>query len=92
MIAGAQALSSAFFGEGTGSIFLDDVACTGSELTLLECPTDPIGSHNCGHYEDAGVHCPCTYKKATHTRDLKISYLDSLAPIAIHVSCFILRS
>ena len=34
---------------------LDDVACSGSEMTLLECSATT--SHNCGHSEDAGVTC-----------------------------------
>ena len=52
---GGVARSSAYFGVGTGDIVLDDVQCTGSEMTLLECTATT--SHNCGHYEDAGVTC-----------------------------------
>ena len=51
------ALSFAFFGEGTGPIWLDDVSCTGSESELLECPHNGIGNHNCNHFEDASVSC-----------------------------------
>ena len=52
-----MALSFAFFGEGTGPIWLDNVFCTGFESELLECPHNGIGNHNCGHYEDASVKC-----------------------------------
>ena len=52
-----MALNRAFFGQGTGPIFLDDVACTGNEQTLLSCPHRGINNHNCGHHEDAGVNC-----------------------------------
>ena len=34
---------------------MDDVQCTGSELTLVECTH--LTSHNCGHSEDASVQC-----------------------------------
>ena len=50
-------LSFAYFGRGSGPIHYDDVACTGSETRLADCSHRGIGSHNCGHSEDAGVVC-----------------------------------
>ncbi|XP_061534873.1 uromodulin-like [Phycodurus eques] len=47
----------AHFGQGSGPIWLDNVRCTGSESKLGECNHQGIGSHNCGHHEDAGVVC-----------------------------------
>ena len=47
----------AAFGEGTGPIILDEVQCAGTESTLLNCPANQIGMHDCGHYEDAGIVC-----------------------------------
>ncbi|PIK48343.1 putative deleted in malignant brain tumors 1 protein-like [Apostichopus japonicus] len=49
------ALSFAFFSEGTGLIHLDDVVCSGSESSLLDCVHTTV--HDCGHHEDAGVSC-----------------------------------
>ena len=49
---------SAFFGQGTVPILLDDVLCAGSETQLINCPYTAL--HNCFHSEDAGVTCPGT--------------------------------
>lgn len=54
---GAQALSLAYFGQGTGQILLDNVECTGSESRLIECTANQIAAHNCIHLEDASVRC-----------------------------------
>ena len=63
---GAVARINAYFGPGTGAIVLDNVRCTGSEPTLLSCTTNPIGTHNCGHHEDAGVECqPAPFSEQT---------------------------
>ena len=54
---GASSRSSAYFGQGSGPIWLDEVRCSGGEERLLSCPANSIGSHNCGHSEDAAVIC-----------------------------------
>ena len=38
-------------------ILLDDVQCTGSESSLLECSRSPLGDHDCDGSSGAGVRC-----------------------------------
>ncbi|NWY50307.1 C163A protein, partial [Chionis minor] len=52
-----SALSEAAFGEGTGPIWLEKVHCTGTELSLWDCPAKLLFVKNCDHKEDAAVNC-----------------------------------
>lgn len=53
-----KAARNSEFGEGKDQrILLDDVQCDGSESSLLDCIHPGVGTHNCAHYEDAGVIC-----------------------------------
>ena len=52
----AIAYSNALHGQGSGSILLDDVACTGTESRLIDCSYDS-STADCSHSEDAAVYC-----------------------------------
>ncbi|TRY58898.1 hypothetical protein DNTS_003108 [Danionella cerebrum] len=52
-----DAMKSAYFGKGSGQIWMDNVHCSGSEDTLSKCPFNSWGIHDCVHGEDAGVIC-----------------------------------
>nr|XP_054757274.1 uncharacterized protein LOC129263387 [Lytechinus pictus] len=62
-LTGGVALTQAHFGQGSGQIWMDNLACEGTENALDECGHNGWGSHNCGHHEDAGVVCeaPAVY-------------------------------
>lgn len=48
---------NAAFGQGSGSVWLDDVKCLESEGRLTQCSHRGLGGHDCNHDEDAGVVC-----------------------------------
>ena len=50
---------SSLFDSGASSqrIWLDDVACSGSESRLSACRHAGIGNENCAHSEDVGIVC-----------------------------------
>ena len=64
---------SAYFGEGSGLILLDNVNCNGRESSIFDCNQNIIGDHDCEHHEDAGVFCfgesskgiKCTFSLST---------------------------
>ena len=50
--------NGALFGDSiSNTIFLDDVICSGDESSLLLCPHNGIGEHDCTLSETAGVLC-----------------------------------
>jgi deleted-in-malignant-brain-tumors protein 1 len=55
-----KALKGSEVPDGTGQIWLDKVACLGSEKTLNDCSHNGWGNKNCGHNRDAGVQCSLT--------------------------------
>ena len=52
-----SALGYSIFGAGSGQIWLNNVACLGSESSLVYCRHSGWGIHNCHHDEDASVIC-----------------------------------
>ena len=50
--------NNAYFGQGTGPIWLDNVVCTGTESTLASCGHLGVGvTRSCSHREDVGLRC-----------------------------------
>ena len=52
------AIGSAGFGQGSGSVLLTDVVCTGNESTLVSCGHPGVNmTGSCSHNEDASIRC-----------------------------------
>ena len=51
------ARDNAIYGEGRGRIWLDDVNCVGTELTIEECSHNGWGIEDCSHGGNAGIKC-----------------------------------
>lgn len=47
----------AFFGQGSGPVWLEDVSCSGNETSVTQCPSNEIGTSTCEHGQDAGIIC-----------------------------------
>ena len=45
------------FGEGSGTIQIRNVACTGTETDIRDCTFSTDANTACSHSEDAGVRC-----------------------------------
>ena len=50
-----MAVTDSHFGQGDGSIHIDNVQCSGTESALIQCTHTTL--HDCSHTEDAGVRC-----------------------------------
>ena len=53
-----RSYSRAYFGQGSGPIWLDNIQCVSSESTLASCGHLGVGiTRSCTSSEDAGVRC-----------------------------------
>ena len=86
-VVAGTAYSNAYFGSGSGPIFLDDVQCTSSSSQLLECSSRPILSHDCLHSADAGVGCEGMVHSMNIVNVFLPSSVFSMQPSVQMVSC-----
>ena len=57
-IAALQYKSNAYYGQGSGNVWLEYLSCTGAESSIADCTnTHAWGNNLCSHNEDAGVIC-----------------------------------
>ena len=45
------------YGQGSGQIWLNELNCVGTEVTVTDCAHRGWGDHDCEHSQDAGVIC-----------------------------------
>ena len=55
------AYGSAYYGQGTGPIWLSKLNCIGNESSLTGCNQFKVGTKNCTHSNDASVICDSYY-------------------------------
>ena len=60
----SQARGSAYYGQGSGPIWIDDVACSGNESHIYDCRHRGWGNNDCTHRRDASVQCSTAYGSA----------------------------
>ena len=56
---------SAYYGQGSGQVWLNNLNCVGNESTIVNCSYDGWGIHDCSHSKDAGVKCSASFGKLT---------------------------
>ena len=47
----------AFYGEGSGQIWFNNLHCIGTELSIKNCSHSGWGINNCSHSQDVSVKC-----------------------------------
>ena len=52
-----EQMAASLVPDGTGTIWLDDVDCIGTESSITECTNRGFGVENCDHDEDVGIRC-----------------------------------
>ena len=65
------ARDNAFYEQGSGQIWLDEINCIGTELTIEDCSHNGWGIQDCSHGKDAGVQC------AISNGNFSLSYIHS---------------
>ena len=63
----AAAIHRAFYGRGSGQVWIDNLDCAGTEETIRNCTHRGWGIEDCSHSEDASVNCTAGKYICNHT-------------------------
>ena len=74
-VSAIAARGDAYYGRGSGQIWLDDVNCVGTESTIEDCSHRGWGNHDCSHSEDAGIQCVSGGKFSSNIRMYNIIHV-----------------
>ena len=73
---------NAYYGKGSGKIWIEEVSCRGDETSLHVCPFSGWGNRRCLHSQDAGVICgKAMYVKVANANGHK----NIVTPSVLHV-------
>ena len=77
-----------YFGQGTGPIFFQSLACRGTEVSILQCPRSFSSYSYCSHSRDAGVRCEGIIITVNAQGCIAISFTHEQrsAPMVLYVS------
>jgi len=85
-----------FYGSGQGPIWMDDVACTGSENSLTDCLHTPSSENNCDHGEDISIECDSMTTAAPanckYTRTVQVIQSECPTNWGFHRRCLIQKA
>ena len=74
---------SGFYGNSLALLVLDNVVCSGTESSILDCQHDGLGNASCYHRDDAGVQCLGSANFAILFSSILISLFSSLYKVRV---------
>lgn len=54
---GAASYETSVSFPGHNDFWFDELECDGTEESLFDCPSNPLGVHDCSSYEHVSVEC-----------------------------------